>query len=87
MRKQVQQKRMKMLNKNNLHGQMWKMLVNHNAVNNSWLGLKERKIATSTEATLMTIQDGIIWTSAGCVEMVKKILLICWLHVRRCLLH
>ena len=85
-RKQVQQKRMKMLKENNLLGQMWKMLANQNAVKNSWSGLKERKIATSNEATLITIQDGIIWTSASCAEIVKKILHICWLHVRRCLL-
>ena len=40
-----------------LHGQLWQMLANQNAVKESWLWLKEGKTAASTEATLMAIQE------------------------------
>ena len=54
---------METLNGKSLHGPLWKTIENQNAVRESWLCLKDGRIASNTEATLvMTIQDGVMWT-------------------------
>ena len=62
-KKKARNNRMETLNGKSLHGQHWKTIEDQNAVRESWLWLKDRRIASNTEATLvMTIQDGVMWT-------------------------
>ena len=53
---------METLNGKSLYGQLLKTIEDQNAVRESWLLLKDGRIASNTEATLMAIQDGIMWT-------------------------
>ena len=53
---------METLNGKSLHGPFWKTIENQNAVRESWLWLKDGRIASNTEATLMAIQDGVMRT-------------------------
>ena len=53
---------METLNGKSLHGQLWKSIEDQNAIRESWLWLKDVRIASNTEATLMAIQDGVMWT-------------------------
>ena len=44
------------------YNKLWKTGEDQNAVRESWLWLKNGRIASNTEATLMAIQDGVMWT-------------------------
>ena len=52
---------METLNGKSLYGQLWKTIEDQNAARESWLWLKDGRIASNTEATLMAIQDGVMW--------------------------
>ena len=62
--KRTREKQMQTLKGNNLHGQMWQKLANQNAAEECWLWLKKWRMAANTEATLMAVVDGVIWTRA-----------------------
>ena len=61
-KKKARNNRMEKLNGKSLHGQHWKTIEDQNAARESWLWLKDGRIASNTEVTLMAIQDGVIWT-------------------------
>ena len=61
-KKKGRNNRMETLNGKSLHGQLWKSIEDQNAIRESWLWLKDVRIASNTEATLTAIQDGVMWT-------------------------
>ena len=61
-KKKTGNNRMETLKGKSLYGQLWKTVEDQNAVRESWLWLKDGRIASNTEATLMAIQDGVMWT-------------------------
>ena len=61
-RKKAKIKRRATLEEKKLHGQFWTTIRSQNVSKESWQWLKDGKVAASVEATLMAIQDGVLWT-------------------------